>query len=249
MNLPGISRAIEAGGDELWTQFVRSRDASAREQLITRYMPLARSVAARLFGMRARAESPVGFSDYLQYARLGLIEAVDRYDPDRGASFETFSSYRIRGAILNGLGKESELAAQRAYWRTHVQERVDSLKPSAFREGGAGLDDFVDLTLGLVVGVLLDLEVDEGPADTSVRANPYACAELAQLSGNVRKAVEQLPERERQLISRHYFGHCEFQTIATEMGVTKARVSQLHAQALARIRKLAGFDTDIDLHL
>jgi len=242
------STAPETGEhDPLWVEYAHTRDCATRDRLIVRYMPLARTLAARLF--RLRIDDSVVFSDYLQYARIGLIEAVDRYDPSREASFETFSAYRIRGAILNGLGKESEIAAQRSYWRTRIQERVDSLKPSAFQGGEAALDDFVQLTVGLALGVLLDEQPDEGPPDLSLRANPYAGAELAELRRIARGAVEQLPERERDLIGRHYFGHCEFQVIAAELGITKGRVSQLHAQALARIRKQLAVNGDLDLNL
>jgi RNA polymerase sigma factor for flagellar operon FliA len=209
-------------------------------------MPVAKVVAARMFG--SRVDDSIAFSDYLQYARLGLVEAVDRYDPQREASFETFSSYRIRGAILNGLGKESEIAAQRTFWRTRTQERMESLKPAAFSGGGAELDALVDLTVGLALGLLLD-ESAEAPADESVAANPYAATELSQMRVVIRRAVEKLPERERDLVTRHYFGQREFQSIAADLGVTKGRVSQLHAQALARIRQLLGPVSDVDFSL
>ncbi len=247
---PESAEPLRAAPDELWMEFVHSRDPSARDRLVARYMPLAGTLAARLF--RLRVDDSVLFGDYLQYAHVGLLEAVDRYDPQREASFETFSAYRIRGAILNGLGKESEIAAQRGYWRAHAQARLSSLKPEALRAGGeVGLDDFVQLTVGLAIGVLLDEpEPDEAdPADASVRANPYAGAELAELKRIARRAVEQLPDRERELIRRHYFGQFEFQTIAAEMGITKGRASQLHAQALARIRKNLSLDGNLDLNL
>ena len=243
------SAAPESGEhDPLWAEYAHTRDRAARDRLIVRYMPFARTLAARLF--RLRIDDSVVFSDYLQYARIGLIEAVDRYDPLREASFETFSAYRIRGAVLNGLGKESEIAAQRNYWRTRTQERMDSLMPSAFQGGEPPeLDDFVQLTVGLAIGVLLYENPDEGPPDLSLRANPYAGAELTELRRIARSAVEQLPERERDLVGRHYFGNCEFQTIANELGITKGRVSQLHAQALARIRKNLSVNGDLDLNL
>lgn len=256
MNVPSATSSLEPDGsdahdpapDPEWIEFVGSRDPAIRDRLVTRYMPVARNLAARLF--RLRVDESVMFADYLQYARLGLLEAVDRYDPLREASFETFSAYRIRGAILNGLGKESEIAAQRSYWRTHTQVRMDSLKSEAFWSGGeAGLDDFVQLTIGLAIGVLLEDQAEEEPADPSIPANPYAGAELAELKRIARRAVEQLPDRERDLIGRHYFGHCEFQAIAAELGITKGRVSQLHAQALARIRKNLSVNGDLDLNL
>jgi RNA polymerase sigma factor for flagellar operon FliA len=184
---------------------------------------------------RARPDDSVSFDDYLQYARVGLLEAIDRYDPGREASFETFSGYRIRGAILNGLGRESEVAAQRAYWSTRTPERIDSLQPAAVR-GGANLDDFAQLAVGLALGFLLDR--DSEPVDTSAASNPYAATELAELRGVVRGLVERLPERERDIVHQHYFHEREFQVIARELGVTKGRVSQLHSQALRRISEL-----------
>src|SRR4051812_16515172 len=114
---------------QLWTQFRASRDPGLRGRLIERYLPLARTAATRLF--RVRADGSIPFADYLQYARLGLVEAIDGYDPSREASFETYSSYRIRGAMLNGLGHETELTAQRSFWRTRFAERLESLKPDA----------------------------------------------------------------------------------------------------------------------
>jgi RNA polymerase sigma factor for flagellar operon FliA len=232
----------------LWSTFGIVRDPATRDALIAHYTPFARHLAARLF--RLRADDSVPFADYFQYARVGLVEAVDRYDPAREASFETFSTYRIRGAVLNGLGKESELAAQRAYWRTQVQERIDSLKSEAFANGQPTLDDFVDLTVGLAIGVLLDPEPDEELPDISIPANPYAGTELAGIRRIVCEAVEQLPDRERMLVVRHYFKQEEFQTIAAELGITKGRVSQLHSAALGRIRKrLSAGYSKFDLNL
>src|SRR5262249_31189929 len=106
----------------LWERFHSSRDAALRARLIQRYLHLARVAAKRYF--RFRSDDFVPFEDYLQYARIGLVEAIDDYDPGREASFETYSSYRIRGALLNGLGRESEVAAQRSFWRTRIQERL-----------------------------------------------------------------------------------------------------------------------------
>jgi RNA polymerase sigma factor FliA len=230
---------------QLWTQFRESRDPGLRGRLIERYLPLASSAAARLF--RVRADSSIPFGDYLQYARLGLVEAIDGYDPTREASFETYSSYRIRGAMLNGLGHETELAAQRSYWRTQVAERMGSLK-LAPHAGDDELEDLARMTVGLAIGFLLDADETE-VEDETPRANPYAIAELAELREIVRASVTRLPPREQHLIRRHYFEHCEFREIAREMTVTPGRVSQLHSQALERIRHLlkqaSGFDQNL----
>jgi RNA polymerase sigma factor for flagellar operon FliA len=237
------SEAAEAGAEALlaadralWLSFVESRAPALREGLIERYAELPRIMAAKLY--QRRTDNSVSFSDYLQYARLGLIEAVDSFDPLREVPFEAFSSYRIRGAILNGLGTESEVASQRAFWSRRERDRFDSVREHEVRKDRrASLEELVGLTVGLALGHILEHE-DGDPIDESLASNPYALTELVQLKRAVRALLPMLPEREREIIRRHYDELVEFQQIAAEWGITKGRVSQLHAQALARLRSL-----------
>jgi RNA polymerase sigma factor for flagellar operon FliA len=193
-----------------------------------------------------RTDNSVTFADYLQYARVGLVEAIDHYDPAREVPFAAFSSYRIKGAVLNGLGSESEVAAQRAFWSRRARERFESLKEHETRgDRRASLEELVNLTLGLALSHVI--EHDEGDViDDSLAANPYAVTELAQLKRAVRSLLPSLPERERELIQRHYDEHVELQQLAAEWGITKGRVSQLHAQALHRLRQLLGLRPRVD---
>jgi RNA polymerase sigma factor for flagellar operon FliA len=244
-----VVSAEAADRRSLWAQFVASPGPRLREQLIASYLSFTRNLAVRSY--RMRGDNSVPFDDYLQYARVGLLEAIDRYDPGREASFETFASYRIRGAILNGLGHETELAAQRDFWRTHTAERIESLEchsPASGSGDEAELGELVQLTMGLAIGFLLESGesalIDETPA-----ANPYAATELAQLSERVREAVSQLPEREQGIIRRHYFSQYEFQAIARELSLSKGRVSQLHAQALGRLRGMLRQVPELDRSL
>jgi RNA polymerase sigma factor FliA len=241
--MEGMPILLDESVRALWERFTVSRELDLRERLIERYLPLARSAAARYY--RLRGDDSVSFEDYLQYARIGLVEAIDDYDPGREASFETYSSYRIRGALLNGLGRESEIAAQRNFWRTRSQERVESTL--AAPASGADVDtQRVDpapepaaIVAGEVLapGFLLEHEGDD-VADEAVQANPHALAEQVELLTLVGVALEKLPARERELIRRHYFEQCEFRVIAHELALSPGRVSQLHAQALLRIREL-----------
>jgi RNA polymerase sigma factor for flagellar operon FliA len=210
----------------LWTRFTASRALQLRGRLIERYLPLARAAAARYY--RLRSDDSVPFEDYLQYARIGLVEAIDDYDPGREASFETYSSYRIRGAVLNGLGRESEIAAQRNFWRTRLQEREDPPAEPA--------PEVEEAENGIALGFLLEHE-GEDVADEALQANPHAAVEQVELLTLIGTVLEKLPPRERELIRRHYFEQCEFRVIASELALTPGRVSQLHAQALLRIRQ------------
>jgi RNA polymerase sigma factor FliA len=227
-----------------WREYASSRTQELRSELIQRYIGLARITAARLY--QRRLDNSVAFADYLQYARVGLVEAIDHYDPAREVPFEAFSSYRIKGAVLNGLEGESELAAQRAFWSRRARDRFESLKSHETQgDRRASLEELVNLTVGLALSHVI--EHDDGEViDESLAANPYAVTELAQLKRAVRSLLPALPDRERELIRRHYEEHVEFQQIAVEWGVTKGRVSQLHAQALQRLRQLLGLRPRVD---
>jgi RNA polymerase sigma factor FliA len=231
----------------LWIEFVRVRTSVLRDELVARYLSLAKIMAARLY--QRRADNSVAFADYLQYARVGLVEAIDHFDPAREVPFEAFSSYRIKGAILNGLESESEVAAQRAFWSRRARDRFDSVKEHEIQgDRRASLEELVNLTVGLALSHLMEHE-DGELIDESIAANPYALTELAQLQRAVRSLLPALPERERDLIRRHYDEYVEFQQIAAEWGLTKGRVSQLHAQALQRLRVLLRLAPRVDRRL
>lgn len=228
----------------LWEMFGRSRDSQTRADLIEHYVPFARIIAARVYGLRPDQSS--SFDDYLQYARVGLIEAVDRYDSTRNVSFETYSAYRIRGAILNGMGQQSEAAAQRDFWRTRMPDRMQSVIAETGRvPQRASPQDLIDITIGIALGLMLDEDEIE-PIDESAQSNPYAATELEQLSRTVRALVQALPEREREVIELHYFRQHEFQAIAKRYSLSKGRVSQLHGRALGRLRDLLENQPRID---
>ena len=228
----------------LWAQFVAAPGPQLRDQLIASYLSFTRNLAVRSY--RMRADDSVSFDDYLQYARVGLIEALDRYDLSRGTSFESYSSHRIRGSILSGLSRDTELRAQRSHWRELVAERRESLAGRAAEQAGkATLEDFARLAVGLAIGLMLEEPADER-ADESVEANPYAAAELSQMRERVRALVEQLPAREREVVRQHYYEQREFQEVAVKLGVTKGRVSQLHAQGVQRIREALNVRPRID---
>jgi RNA polymerase sigma factor for flagellar operon FliA len=209
-------------------------------------LPLARIVAGRVY--RLRVDSAVPFDDYLQYARIGLLESLERFDPDRGTPFRAFAFHRIRGAILNGLARESDLAAQREASRRVSRERRESLLEGA-SSGGAqsSLSELIELTVGLALGALLD----EGGevADESPQANPYASAEMTQMRHLAWTAVGRLPQREQELIRAHYVEQREFRDIAKEWALSTGRISQLHARAMRQLRQLLKVEPTLNRRL
>jgi len=230
---------------QLWEAYALSRDARTRGELIEHYMPVAKIIAAKVFGLRT--DPAASFDDYLQYARVGLVEAVDRFDWTRSVPFEAYSAPRIRGAILNGIAHETEFSAQRSFWRVRMQERTDSLLgDKRHQPERATLQELIQVTVGLALGLVLDESAQE-PIDEQLQSNPYAMTEMEQLIRQVRGLLAKLSEREQQVIRGHYFERRELQAIAAEHGLTKGRVSQIHAQALGRLRSLLGEKIDTKL--
>jgi len=235
MHMPGLN--LNPNEQALWSAFGISRSRELRGRLLELYEPLARSMAARLYAVRVNDSLP--FDDYLQYARVGLIEAVDRFELSRGVAFGAYSAARIRGAILNGLAKSTEAAAQTQFFRARMRDRLESLTHEiAPRIEQSSLEDIAAITMGLAAGMLLeelggsDELVDQNPSN-----NPYEASEIQQLSATVRRLIVLLPATEKTVIEGHYLRHLEFQQLAARLAISKGRVSQLHAQALLRLRR------------
>jgi RNA polymerase sigma factor for flagellar operon FliA len=231
---------------ELWRQFCSRRDPETRRTLIQHYLHLARRIAGSIYAQRYT--EVVEFEDCLQYARVGLIEAIDRFDPSQNVQFATFATYRIRGSILNGLEHASERAAQhKQRRRVRLSERVASIRTDDSRSSGSDpFADMVDVTLALALGYILE---DSGmwrspheDADT----DPYRSLELGRLRERFALIVQALPEREQLIVRWHYFEHMEFGMIGEMLGLSKGRISQLHARALRLVRdafqELGGYD-------
>jgi RNA polymerase sigma factor FliA len=220
---------------ELWAEQSRG-DAAAREQLIQRYLPLARRLAASLFAQRAVPD--IEFGDYLHLAYVGLLEAMQRYRAGGEAQFATFATYRIRGTILNNIPKMTETGDRLSYIRRARKERAASLLAAEGKPVAATMSSLVDVIVGLALSVQLDEIADVEPAEPTPANDPYASREYAEVQRRLRDVLALLPERDARLIDYHYFQHIGFEEIAAIFSVTKGRVSQLHKRALERVREL-----------
>jgi RNA polymerase sigma factor FliA len=227
----------------LWADYRRSRRTDLRERIVVAYLGMTRNIAAKLFGLRVN--NTVAFDDYLQYANVGLLEAIDRFDPSLGNKFSTFAGYRIRGAILNGLEKSTEAAAQSAQRRhARLRERAQSLQHGEAHGAHPGPDGFlgiVDVAVLLAMGYVLEDSGEWNPNGADTMSDPYRSLQLERIRGRLNRLVDVLPERERAIIRFHYFHQMEFQQIGELLGLSKGRVSQLHARALHMIRD--GYDS------
>jgi len=230
---------------ELWQLVSGSSDEAARLELIDHYLTLAHKIAARLY--LNRPDDSVEFDDYYQFAVVGLIESVDRFIPGGESSFTTYASYRIRGTILNGAEKASESREQIAFKRRVRRERVESLAQQEDESQDASLfEQMVELTTGLAIGYMLEDSGLSHDADQRSEQDLPALYGIEQMNDRLHDAIEQLPERDRLIISYHYFHHISFKEISRIFKVSKGRISQIHKRVLLTIRKNLSNREEID---
>jgi len=240
----------------LWQRLREHGDADARDQLLARHMPYARVVASSYYAKRFHDE--IEYGDYLQYASVGLLEAMERYEPGRGAQFRTFAARRMHGAILNGLEKLTEKQQQISARQRIRAERLQAMKDLASEEAGLRsgaspksteqLFKFVsEVGLGLALAWMLEgtSMVDEPERAESVPF--YRDVEVRQLRERLLQAVDQLPPQERTVIRSHYIQEIPFEEVAATLNVTRGRVSQIHKQALLRLRTAVGNGGGLDV--
>lgn len=236
MQIPEI-RFLDIGGMlelDLWFKFSVKRTPNERDALIKFYIPLVKQLAAHVYSMRATSD--VEYEDYYQYGLLGLIEAIDRYNASREAKFSTYARYRIVGSIYSGLTKSSEKRAQAQFRNKIMSERLNSL--SELDSNNQLFDELLNVTIGLALGKVLEKTYDSEDIYYENLNVPYEFQEIRQLKKYIRNIVDQLPEIESLTIHYHYFHNVAFEEISRILGVSKGRVSQLHKNALKKIRHL-----------
>lgn len=234
---PGI---IEPAELALWEQWRETRSEQAHGQLAALYGDYARIVAASYYAKRFHDE--IEFAEYSQFAYVGLLEAIERFDPAFGVQFKTFAARRMHGAILDGVEKLTEKQQQIAAVRRLRAQRKDSLlapdgeAAPVSRTPEQVLRFVSEIGLGLAVSWLLE---GTGMVDGGERSETmpfYQSVELRQLRERLLQLVKALPPQQSRVISAHYLQEVPFEEIAQSLGLSKGRISQIHKQALAALR-------------
>lgn len=221
----------------LWEQWAHERSDRARQALVQRYTNFARTLAARAFA--SRAEAGLEFDDYLHYAYQGLLEAIDRYDHNRGIRFESFATLRVSGAISDGVESLCERHRQIAARQRMIKERTRALTDEIGDiKGAAAVAVIAEIAVGIAVGLLLE---DSGmffnpEVEPSLPDNAYHSVELQQTRKILRRLVNTLEGNERKVVTMHYLHGLPFTAIADELQLSKGRISQLHRTALLHLR-------------
>ncbi len=231
-----------------WTRWLNRRNPAARDHLIVHYSPLVKFVAGRV---GAGLPSTVDRGDLVGSGVIGLIDAMERFDPSHGVKFETFAVPRIRGAIYDGLRKLDWVPRSIRSRARLVQSAISELEHEA---GRAPTDDElaahlqispVELTRWLsaiasaTVGPL-DRAIEAGaePAalDGPGSGSPSAAVEDVELGQIMRAEITKLPDREKLVLSLYYDEGLTLAEIGQVLEVTESRVSQIHTKSVLHLR-------------
>ena len=240
---------------ELWRRYKDEGDSGARERLVVAYSPMVKFVAGRL---GAGLPSHVEDADLISYGLMGLIGAIERFEPERGIKFETFAMTRIRGAIIDELrsldwvprsvrarAREIETTQaklehelQRAPTEAELAEKLgcseEELQSSLLEIANSSvyaLDELwaISDSSGDQVS-LLDTIPDADAAD------PQQALDSGEVKERLTEAIGTLPEREQVVIALYYYENLTLREIGDVLDVTESRVSQLHTKAVMRLK-------------
>ena len=238
--------------DQLWNEYKFGGNEEAREKLITGFVPIVNTIARRL---EIYASSSYGFEDLVSVGLMGLLDAIEKFQPGKGAIFKTYAWHRIRGAILDEIraldwvprsirDKASQL--EKAYQTVRQRTGRAAEEFEVAEELGISQQQLQEILAEVGCTSILtieDLMTDEENEEivNDWLADPYAVdvqeqVELQENKEILAESIDQLPEKEKLIVSLYYNEEATMQEISLILGITVGRVSQLHSSAIVRLR-------------
>lgn len=231
--------------NDIWTKYYESRDASLKEVLTEYYVHLVKLVAGRL---GIYLNQYIDTDDLVGYGILGLIDAIDKFDPTKNVKFETYASLRIRGSILDAIRKldwvpRTLRKKQKDMDKAYVELEMKFKRPPQDHEVADFLnissEEYNVLLKEVNVSTLVSIDENVYYAETISDQNnmmPERYAEENEMKETLAKIIEALPEREKKVIFLYYYDELTLKEISCVLEVSESRVSQLHTKAVSRLR-------------
>jgi RNA polymerase sigma factor for flagellar operon FliA len=239
--------------DKLWFEYKMKKSIQAREELILRYAPLVKIHAGQLASTGVHTD----YEECLSYGILGLIDAIDRFNPDFDISFKYYAAYRIRGSIIDGMRKMGRIPD----FICQNVKRIEKATQKLFAESGSmpsdneiadaleiSLEKYNEWVQDIACSIPLSLDTpvnldDEGEAITlldtladSREKEPLAIAEKQELKRVLAAAIDSLTETERLVLTLYYYEELTLKEIGMILDITESRVSQIHTKTILKLR-------------
>ncbi|GIP14573.1 RNA polymerase sigma-D factor [Paenibacillus montaniterrae] len=236
---------------ELWRAWREHGDINAKKDLIENYLPLVEYVTNR---MSIGLPKNVSKEDLGSHGVMGLIDAIEKFDYLRGLQFETYASWRIRGAIIDGLRQGDWVPRSVREKAKKIEEAYQVLEQRHMRsitdaEICEYLDisekDFANIVQDISFSTIFSLEEPLREEESETRMSllidqsakkPESTVDDVFLKASLEKGIERLTEKERTVISLFYYEDLSLSEIAEVMSLSPSRISQLHSKAIQRLR-------------
>jgi len=227
---------------------------STRDKLILEYAPLIKYIAQKI---AARLPANIELDDLMSSGVIGLMDAIDKYDSRRDNKFKTYAEFRIRGAILDELRaqdwvprsvREKAKQLERCYAKIEQEKGRQATDEEVCEQLGISQEEYHDM-LNQVRSVSLlsyddvsnfskqDKRALHGYGDTGTKsATPFSEVNLAHFKKMIADNINDLPEKQRLVLSLYYYEDLNLKEIGRVLDVTESRVSQLHTQAILRLK-------------
>ena len=248
-----IKRISEDELASLWETYLNDKtDKSARDMLIVQYIYLIRYVVGRV---KVTLPATISIEDIAGYGVEGLINAIERYSPQKNTRFETYALIRIRGAILDRIRAQDFLPRSVRKKIKDIQSAQEHLKQELGRMPTTQeVAEYIDMEPEKVIQLLSEdttmtslydkkgsnedsVEIIDTIEDTN-KLNPQEQAEEKNVKQELEKALLRLPERERVIMVLYYQENLTLKEIGETIGMSESRVCQLHAQAIMKLKNI-----------
>lgn len=244
----------EKARTKLWDSYFQNKTPQVREEIIIEYASLVKVVAGRL---SMYLGYNVEYEDLVSYGIFGLIDAIDKFDLTKNVKFETYASLRIRGAILDQIRKMDWIprsVRQKQKMIDSANARIEAslgrmaTDEEIAKELDISIDDYYTMQGQTKVTNLISLDefVDQGsemrmdPTGNSHFEQPERALEQEEMTGMISAALEELTDKERQVVMLYYYEEMTLKEISMVLEVSESRVSQLHTKSLVKLKKKLG---------
>jgi len=240
--------------EERWVEYRKTRNPGIREAFIKQYAPLVKYVAGKVaMGMPNNVE----FDDLVGFGVFGLIDAIDKYDPEKNVKFKTYAVTRIRGAIFDELRLIDWVPRSVRQKTREIETAISSLEAQLGRTasdqeiaGALGMneDEYLKTVQKISGTSILSLndvwfsgdEKDRVSIVDSIESpaslNPDVMVEKEVMRQVIITAINELPDKEKKILILYYYEDLTLKDIGRVLKVTESRVSQLHTKAILRLR-------------
>lgn len=234
--------------NELWKNYKDKQDAKAKEALIVHYVELVKIVAGRIYNSKNR---DLEFDDLVSFGVIGLIDAIEKFDIDKNVKFETYANIRIRGAIIDQIRSLDWIPRSARQKYKDMEEAIGTLQSKhegeITEEMIANQMDISVVELNKMLGefttfsvVSLEEKLSENtgfnPVSENMDFQPESNLLDHDLKAQLRESIDQLPERERLIVSLYYFSELTYKEIAEVLEISESRISQLHTKAILKLK-------------